>query len=507
MKSLAPPSTRRVLSLWFCAALFCVAETLDASVPVNVTVESRKQGDLIPKDFSGLSFETFLMLPNEAGIRYFHPDNFPLLNLFHILGIRSLRIGGNTGDRDARKLPGEADIDSLFAFAKAADVKVIYCLRLHNGDPDGNAKTARYIADHFAPQLECFSIGQEPSAYPVEKIDSRPISERMGAGAEKYSYRDFSDAWAKFAEPIVKAVPNVKFSGPGVHNNPDWTRRFIAEYDQSRNVGMATVHLYPGGPGGKVISPEVGRNLMLSDEFTAACKRLHDGIVPVANAKTLPYRLEETNSFFNGGAADVSNTFTAALWGLDYMWWWASHGAAGVNFHTGDRVAAGSQVQQCKYSAFYSKPNGCAVQPLGYGIAAFNLGRGIRLLPATVNSADSVRLSVYAAVQDKRVLITLINKEHGPSARDLEITLSTDAEIAKAESVLLSAPNGDIATNSGITLGGGAIEENGSWSGRWTVLERASGELHFKMAPASAIIIKVNLDAKTVTASREPSAR
>ena len=124
-----------------------------------------------------------------------------------------------------------------------------------------------------------------------------------------------------------------------------------------------------------------------------------------------------------------------------------------------------------------------------------------------MNSADSVRLSVYAAVQDKRVLITLINKEHGPSARDLEITLSTDAEIAKAESVLLSAPNGDIATNSGITLGGGAIEENGSWSGRWTVLERASGELHFKMAPASAIIIKVNLDAKTVTASREPSAR
>ena len=138
------------------------------------------------------------------------------MSLFQTLGIRSLRIGGNTGDRDAKKLPGQADIDNLFAFARAAGVKVIYCLRLHNGNPDENAQTAKYIAEHYAPQLECFSIGQEPSAYPVEKVDSRPVSERMGADVEKYSYADFSGAWAKFSEAIIKAVPNVKFSGPGV---------------------------------------------------------------------------------------------------------------------------------------------------------------------------------------------------------------------------------------------------------------------------------------------------
>ena len=496
-------SVSSILFTLFCSTFPNNTQAVAANSAVTVIVETRKPGETIPQDFAGLSFETLLTLPNEAGIRYFRPDNLPLLKLFGTLGIRNLRIGGNTGDRDARKLPGEADIDSLFAFAKAAGVKVIYCLRLHNGNPEENATTARYIADRYAPQLECFSIGQEPSAYPVEKVDSRPVSERMGEGAEKYSYRDFSGAWAKFSEPIVKAVPNVKFSGPGVHNNPDWTRRFIAEFDQSRNVGMVTVHLYPGGPGGKVISPEVGRSLMLSDDFTAACKRLHDGFVPMANAKALPYRLEETNSFFNGGAADVSNTFTAALWGLDYMWWWASHDAAGVNFHTGDRVAAGSQVQQCKYSAFYSKPNGCAVQPLGYGVAAFNLGRGMRLLPVTVKSNDSVRLSAYAAGQENGTLITLINKEHGPKAPDLEITLSIGPEMAKAESVLLATRDGDIATNSGITLGGCAIGEDGGWKGQWTAMDCARGEVHFKMAPASAIIIKANLGAETITASRK----
>jgi len=483
-------------SFFFILLTFCVAfsnntRAAAANSAVTVMVETRKPGEAISQDFSGLSFETLVMLPNEAGIRYFRPDNLPLLQLFRTLGIRNLRIGGNTGDRDARVIPGEADIDSLFAFARAAEAKVIYCLRLHNGNPEEDAKTARYIVDRYAPLLEYFSIGQEPSAYPTEKVDLRPVSERMGADAEKYSFRDYSSAWAKFAEAIAKAVPQVKFSGPGVHNNPDWTRRFMADFDRSKNVGMVTVHLYPGGPGGKVTSPEEGRERMLSDDFTAACQRLHDGIAPAAASKSLPFRLEETNNFFNGGAADVSNTYASALWGLDYMWWWAAHGAAGVNFHTGDKVAAGSEVRHCKYSAFYSKANGCAVQPLGYGIAAFNLGRGARLAPITVKFAEPLRLSAYAAVaDDKSVLVTIINKEHGANARNLDFALSTDTGIAKAQSILLAAPGGDIAMTSGVTLGGAAIENDGSWKGQWTAMDCARGEVRFKLAPASAIVIK-----------------
>ena len=53
-----------------------------------------------------------------------------MVHLFHTLGIKHLRIGGNTSDRNVKQMPGEADIDSVFAFAKAAGVKVIYCLTL-----------------------------------------------------------------------------------------------------------------------------------------------------------------------------------------------------------------------------------------------------------------------------------------------------------------------------------------------------------------------------------------
>src|ERR1043165_1510507 len=193
-----------------------------AESPVTISVDMKNPGQVVAPDFSGLSFEVSILLPNEDGTRYFRPDNRPLLSLFHTLGIKSLRIGGNTSDRDARKLPSEADLDSLFEFSKVADVKVIYCLRLHNGDPQADAATVKYILSRHAAQVDCFSIGQEPSAYPVEKKDTRAPGERMGAANEKFQYADYAAAWKKFADVIIAENPGVNFCGPSVHNNGVW---------------------------------------------------------------------------------------------------------------------------------------------------------------------------------------------------------------------------------------------------------------------------------------------
>ena len=108
-------------------------------------------------------------------------------------------------------------------------------------------------------------------------------------------------------------VPDVKFSGPGVHNNADWARKFMTDFATSNHVALITEHLYPGGAGGKVPTPEIGRDRMLSAEFTAKYEKLHDGFVPQVISNGLPYRLEEVNNYFNGGATNVSNTFASAL--------------------------------------------------------------------------------------------------------------------------------------------------------------------------------------------------
>jgi len=467
-----------------------------AEAPVSIHVDASRPGPAISSNFTGLGFEVAILRP-ENGLHYFRADNKPLINLFHTLGIKSLRLGGNTSDRDVRQLPSEADLDSLFAFAQAAGVKVIYCLRLHDGDPTADAQTVKYIMDHYGPLVDCFSIGQEPSAYPAEKTDSRPNTERMGAGNEKYSYSFYRQDWKKFADVIIAVAPDVKFCGPSVHNNGEWARRFIEDFGHSNHVALITEHLYPGGAGGKVPTPEIGRDRMLANDlwgtngFPRVYQRLYESFVPLALANGLPYRLEEVNNYFNGGATNVSNTFASSLWGLDFMYWWAEHHASGVNFHTGDRVAAGYTLLPSKYTAFYSTTNGYMVWPLGYGIKAFDLGGHGNFVPVTESGASNLNLSAYAVLgDDKNLYLTLINKEHGREGRAARISLDVDDGFTGGEVISLEQSTGDVAATSGVTLGGAQIESDGSWDGNWKTLRKAAAFSIFVPA-ASAVIVKL----------------
>jgi len=325
-------------------------------------------------------------------------------------------------------------------------------------------------------------------------VDTRPPAERMGAAVEKYRYEDYREDWKRFADAIIAAAPDVAFCGPGVHNNGTWGRRFMADFGRSNHVALITEHLYPGGAGGKVPSPEIGRGRMLSNDFVRAYQKLYDGFAPVASSNALPYRLEEVNNYFNGGATNVSNTFASALWGLDFMYWWAAHGAAGLDFHTGDRIAAGSRMTPSRYTAFFTATNGFVVRPLGYGIKAFALGRKGRLLPLTVPAQPGFNLSAYAVLApDKSLYVTLINKAHGAAAGGATVALDAGPGYARGQVLSLTAPGSDVAAQTGVTLGGVAIREDGTWEGTWTPLAPSSaGVFTMKVPAASAAIARLS---------------
>lgn len=484
----------RSIFLIFTAILISsIARAQLATAQLTIQVDASHPDVAIPADFTGLSFEVAILRP-QNGVRYFRPDNEPLIRLFHTLGIKSLRIGGNTSDRDVRQLPSNEDLDSLFGFAKAAGVKVIYCLRLHNGDPAADAQTAKYLMDRYGLLVDCFSIGQEPSAYPVGTNDTRKSTERMGAGNENYTYTEYREDWKKFANAIIAAVPDVRFCGPSVHNNGEWARRFMEDFGHSNHVVLVTEHLYAGGAGGKVPSPEIGRDRMLSDTFIKNYEKLYNGFVPMALSNGLPYRLEEVNNYFNGGATNVSNTFASALWGLDFMYWWAQHHAAGLNFHTGDRVAAGNSLQASKYTAFFSTTNGCIIRPLGYGIKTFELGSRGQLAPLTMSAATNVNLRAYAVLgRDKNVYVTLINKEHGENAQATTVALSAGPNFTQCKSIALSQSANDVAATSGITLGGSEIKNDGSWSAEWkNVPSDGSGKMSVTVPAGSALLVRLS---------------
>ena len=485
--------TRNSILAALAAGIILVSVTArPADAPVTVTLDPSKPGKTIPPDFTGLSFEINLLNANAEGVHYFRPDNTNLITLFNTLGIKNLRVGGNTSDRDVRRLPDRSDISTFFDFVRAAHLKVIYCLRLHNGDPAADADLAKFIMSQYAAQMDCFSIGQEPSAYPAQAIDTRAPAERMGAGAEKYQYTNYAADWQKFSAAIIAAEPDVKFAGPGVHNNGSWGCKFMADFAHGHNVALITEHLYPGGAGGKVPTPEIGRDRMLSADFVARYQKLYDSFVPVAISNGLPYRLEEVNNYFNGGATNVSNTFASALWGLDFMYWWAAHDAAGLNFHTGDRVAAGNTLQASKYTAFFTSTNGYFVRPLGYGIKTFALGGHGQFIPAGLANPQGLNLSLYAAKDGGDVFITIINKEHGDTARAAILSLADTEAFKSAHTMGLTAPGGDIAATTGETLGGAQIQNDGSWNGTWTETTVPDANHPLTVPASSAMIIKLS---------------
>ncbi|HMD55036.1 MAG TPA: hypothetical protein VKJ65_10855, partial [Phycisphaerae bacterium] len=422
------------------------------SSPVTLSLNPKTPGPVLPDQFLGVSYETQQMLPDASGHYYFGPENQPLINMFKTMGIKNLRIGGNTVDNNAIPIPGHADIDSLFAFAQADGVHVIYSVRLKQGNADQDAAIAQYVAHHYAAQLSCFAIGNEPNIY-----------------LKKYAL--YGDTWQKFMNAILAAVPGAKFCGPSAIT-ASWVAEFADQFGSSGHLAFVCVHNYPGGAGNKVKDPAAARSAMLSTKWVAGYEALLKKFAPIAQTQHLPWRIEETNSFFNGGAINVSDTYTSSLWSLDYLYWFAFHSADGLNFHTGDEVAAGNLKKPCRYALFWTAPDGYMAHPEAYGVLAFSLAAHGREIPVTfVSNPDAVNLTAYGILApDGSLYVTLINKDNGTGAHDAMVKLNPGNSYSHAQFMRLVAPHNDLSLTAGVTLGGATIEDNGTWNGQWSPL-------------------------------------
>ena len=459
--------------IFFATSVFSFAQS-----PVTIRLSTQKPGATVAPDFVGLSFEMQCVLPGTNGNHFFSTKNKRLIATFKTLGVENLRVGGNTADRPTLPTPGTADVDSLFAFAKAADVKVIYTLRLNQGSLDAATQMANYITRHYADRLSCFAIGNEPNVFSKE-------------------YAPYLAEWKRYAAQITAATnsPNAKFCGPSTSPGHEiWARDFAIEFGNHGPLAFVSQHDYPGGDARRATNAVAARDKILAPAIDEHYQKFAAAFVPAILSNSLPYRLEEANSFYDGGAFDVSDTFASALWALDYQWWWASHGAGGINFHTGDKVAARDENKPCRYAVFWTSAHGYNIHPIGYALKMFSLGGQGSLLPATIESADNLNLTAYAVGDGKRnYCVTVINREHGESARAAEVTLDTELAGSRAQAMFLTAPEGNVASKSGVMLGGAEIQDDASWRGHWTPLAKpsANGQFTLKLPAATAVLIKI----------------
>jgi hypothetical protein len=450
--------------------------------PVTVTIEPQEQtpGAAIPEDFLGLSFGMRNVIPDKTAGHFFSATNTPLVTLFRNLGLKHLRVGGTSVESPPKTpIPNEKDIDSLFAFARAAGVdKIIYSFRLLETNAEQhvaatNALLARYICDHYRSQLDCFAVGNEPDR---EKIFQQDVVIT--------NFTTFLSKWRRFVAAITNAVPGARFTGPDAGSgNVTWTTRFAAAEKGSGLLTIVCEHFYVGGAGwGK--GPQQGIDAMLSPAWLASNQRLYDRMAVPVLKEGLPYRFTEANDHYSGGVPGASDTYAGALWALDFLHWWAAHDTRGVDFHNTQWVPNDVITPDAR--------GRLTINPKGYGLKAFELGSHGAIQPLTLSNPDGLNLTAYAVRGPGGLFLTLINKEHGASAREANATLIVPGAHEGATAVFLTAPNADAATKTGVTLGGAAITSEGPWLGKWSPLTAATpGRYAVSLPAASATVVRI----------------
>jgi hypothetical protein len=255
---------------------------------VTVTIDREHRGGCAG-GFAGLSFERGPLVNGDAGVsgNVFSPANTSLVTLFRNMGLGSLRIGGGTVDQlipAGTGSDGFSGIDDLFAFAAAAEVKVIYSLRLLSpeANPTGDLKAVhgqavRYIWRRYQQNVASFAIGNEPDWHAYHSYPGRPLDpaiyEEVG-GVPGSAYPSYLAAWRSIADVVVRAAPGAALSGPdlGAYStktytpHPDsgmsWTERLARDERDSGRVAEITPHYYVGDSPGHSAAQRAISNML-----------------------------------------------------------------------------------------------------------------------------------------------------------------------------------------------------------------------------------------------------
>lgn len=443
-----------------------------AQSPVTLTIDTGSRGYAIPPDFAGVSIFTGTQVPGHRGVpgNLFSGTNHQLITLFTNSGIHHLRLGATGSPNSGARNLNRTDIDSLFAFAKATHIKVIYSLHYLDG-----VATAKYVWDHYRPWLDCFAIDNEP--------DNR---RKGGSGAAVGKYTNYLAGWRTLASAVTNILPGAKFAGPDAAGRT-LALRFAKSERNSGVVSLITQHFYVGGNPIKrgVDTRKAIENMLSRTWVTNQYPRLYHDVLRPVMKEGFPFRLTESDDYTHG-VANASNAFASALWALDYLHWWAAHGASGVNFQNTEWLVT---------DTFHPDSSGnYQIYPKAYAIKAFDLGSRGNVEQVAMANPDGLNLTAYAVGDASNLYVTVINKEHGPGARAATVRiLANDFSSGGAEVMFLIPPNGDIAATNGITLGGAPISNEAPWRGRWaTVKPAANGQCTLVVPAASAVVVKMS---------------
>jgi hypothetical protein len=421
----------------------------NAASPVTVSVNSASAGTVSP-GFAGFSYEK-----DRIGAGMFDAKDTNLVNLFKLLGPSVLRVGGNlvdivnwssNGAGGSANAIAPPDVTKFAAFVKATGWKVLYGINLKTNTAANAASEAQFAAQALGNDLLAFEIGNEPNFYKTEAA--------------------YQSSYASYVAAIKAKVPGAVFDGPGEGDKVDWDSGF-ASAEKANSLAILANHLYIGSNTSGTISG------MLASTASGRLPSTFATNEKAQKANGIPqWRMTETNSYYHGGTAGVSDVEAASLWSLNYMYDVAVAGGAGVNFHGG----TSTQFPLNYTPIVYSGLNPTGVQGVYYGELLWVLGGTGALHSASVSGGSGV--TAWGVGNN-----VFVNNE-GSSAISATINLAGTASTAKE--YVLTAPS---LSAKAVTIAGSAVSVSGAFSPAPTPVPVGSRKVTVSVPAGSAALV------------------
>ncbi len=422
----------------------------------------------------------------------FSPGNSTLIALFNRLGPDLLRIGGNSVDDTLWNAAGPgrtshqvspADVDRLAAFLKACNWQVLYGIEFLNEqatpvavtDPTLVAQEAVYAMQSLGDNLYGFELGNEPDLY-SGKITG-------------YDYAMFQSQWQVYRDAILNAVAAAKsagqlpqsatprFTGPAAAYNQTG---FVTPFAQSEaaNISLLTRHYYRAN--GQ--DPSSTMALLLTPDTSLVPDLQAMEAAASSNTISAGYRVSEANSFYNGGAAGISDGFGTALWAINFLFTNGWQNSAGVNFHGGGDGTGYTPIADNGVAAVEARPE-------YYGIYLFSQAAKGNLIATTMTPASS-SLYVYA-VDDSAGGATNVMLVNTSTTASANVQIQFNGAVTSATFVTLTGPS--LGSTTGQLMNGAAIAADGSWPALTPpALPITSNSIQVPVAAGSALLLIAN---------------
>jgi len=291
----------------------------------------------------------------------------------------------------------------------------------------------------------------------------------------------FEALWSEYRDAIIAQTPNAPLAGPAAGSNvAGWTIPWGESVTKSQ-FSLLTQHYYRGP--GTATTATVDDLISTDTALAAELALLKDG----AESIGVPFRIAECNSYWDGGAADVSNTYASSLWAIDMVFQCALGGAAGVNFQGGDHS---------HYTPIEDNFGPIVgPRPIFYGLTmAAMVGEGTLL--STELNAGSLNVTGYAVQNTAGGMSLLLVNKDTIQTLDLSIALpASDKVMTSATLQLMTQLSTGVSTpslsaTSGVTIQGADVATDGAFAPEAAYGLAVSGQQLSCYVPAlSAVLI------------------